>query len=86
MSRSVRTARELGAVIVDARRHHRLTQQELAEKAGVSRSWLIGVEQGQRKGAELTKILGLLRTLGVSLSLELPSEEGSDAGTTARES
>lgn len=85
MSRSVRTARELGAVIVDARHHHGLTQQQLAEKARVSRSWLIGVEQGQRKGAELNKILGLLRTLGVSLSLELPPEDGSDAEASAQD-
>ena len=85
MSRSVRTARELGAFVLDARIQRDMTQQQLAEKARVSRSWLIGVEQGQRNGAELGKILALFRALGISMNLDLTAESTPDAGTSAQD-
>lgn len=56
--------------IKDARTSQQLTQAQLAARADVSREWLIGVEQGSRPRAELTKILSVLR------SLDLPQTVG----------
>lgn len=70
MSRTIRNERDLGAYIHDARTERGWTQQHLADLAGVSRTWLVGVERGQRPGAELGKIFALLHTLEVSISLE----------------
>lgn len=61
---------DLGAFIYDARTQRNLTQEALAKKANVSRSWLIGLEQGKRPRAEMDKILSLLRALDISLSLQ----------------
>ncbi len=69
--RTIRSIRELGAFIRDARARCGLTQEALASKAGVSRSWLIGLEQGKRPRAEMDKIFSLLQALGVALSLHL---------------
>lgn len=79
--RTIQSSRDLGAFIYDARTQHNLTQEALAQKANVSRSWLIGLEQGKRPRAEMDKILSLLRALDISLSLQMvpphdfPSEE-----------
>lgn len=70
MSRTIRNERDLGAYIHDARTERGWTQQHLADLAGISRTWLVGVERGQRPGAELGKIFALLHTLEVSISLE----------------
>lgn len=53
----------------DARTAAELTQAELAERAGVSREWLIGLERGTRPRAELTKILEVLSALDQPITL-----------------
>ena len=53
-----------------ATRDRKLTQEALANKANVSRSWLIGLEQGKRPRAEMDKILSLLGALDISLNLQ----------------
>ena len=68
--RTIRTSRDLGAFIYDARTQRKLTQEALATKANVSRSWLIGLEQGKRPRAEMDKILSLLGALDISLNLQ----------------
>lgn len=77
--RSISTGRQLGAVVHDARTRAGLTQASLAELAGVSRKWLIGLEQGTRTRAELIKILDVLRTLDLTITLspanEIPGTE-----------
>jgi HTH-type transcriptional regulator / antitoxin HipB len=60
----VRTPTELGAAIKDRRRKLRLEQRTLAEKAGVSRQWLIEVEKGKAR-AEIGLILRTLAALGI---------------------
>lgn len=67
--------RALGAFIHDARIERNLTQESLATLAGVSRSWLIGVEQGKRQRAEFDKILNVLEALDINLVLERQSAE-----------
>jgi HTH-type transcriptional regulator / antitoxin HipB len=65
----VRTASDLGAALVQARRERGLSQQELAEQAGVSRRWLSSVERGQNLRAEFTLVLQLLRALGTEFTM-----------------
>lgn len=63
------TPAQVGAAIRGARTRAGLTQSELAERAGVSRRWLITVEQGQGERAELAKILDTFDALGLYLVL-----------------
>lgn len=65
--RRISTSADLGAVIRDLRKARALTQSQLAEQADVSREWLIGVEQGKRPRAELSKVLAVLAALDVDL-------------------
>ena len=67
--RRIATPHDLGAAVRDARTAAQLTQVELAERAGVSREWLIGLERGARPRAELTKILVVLAALDQPLML-----------------
>lgn len=71
----ISSARAIGAFIHDARIERNLTQESLATLAGVSRSWLIGIEQGKRQRAELDKILNVLGALDINLVLERQSAE-----------
>lgn len=75
-NRAITTGRQLGAAIHDARTRAGLTQASLATSAGVSRKWLIGLEQGARTGAELSKVLAVLRALDLSIQLiEQPEQD-----------
>jgi HTH-type transcriptional regulator/antitoxin HipB len=68
----MRTATDLGAFIRERRTKLGMDQVELAEKAGTSRKWLIEVEQGKPR-AEIGLILRTLKTLGVSIDLQIDS-------------
>ena len=70
--RSFATPDELGAIIREARTVRRLTQAEVAERAGVGRQWLVGLERGQRARAELSLVLRVLDVLDVKLLARLP--------------
>ena len=63
------TPAQIGAAIRSARRRAGLTQQQLAERAGVSRRWLIALESGHSERAELGKVLDTLDTLGLDLTV-----------------
>lgn len=77
MERKIRHEVGLGNFIRDARTKAGITQQQLAEKAGVSRKWLIGIEQGERPRAELRKIFDVLEVLGIELTLSLNDDSKS---------
>lgn len=68
----IRTPSDMGALIRDRRRACKLGQQQLAEKVGVSRQWLIDVEKGKSR-AELGLVLRTLEALEVAIS-SMPSE------------
>lgn len=74
--RRISTPHDLGAAVRDARNAAELTQAQLAERAGVSREWLIGLERGARPRAELTKILGVLSALDQPIMLGHEQEHG----------
>lgn len=63
------TPAQIGAATRSARRRAGLTQQQLAERAGVSRRWLIALESGHSERAELGKVLDTLDTLGLDLTV-----------------
>ena len=60
----VRTPRELGAAIRGQRRRLGLTQVELARAVGVTRAWIIAIEQGKRS-AELGLVMKTVAALGL---------------------
>lgn len=68
--RPASTPAQLGAAIRDARKTAGLTQSQLADRAGVSRRWLITLENGKAPGAELTKILTTLAALDLQLTVD----------------
>jgi y4mF family transcriptional regulator len=56
----VRTSRDVGALIRGQRRRRGWTQAQLADAVGVTRAWVIAIEQG-KASADLALVL---RTLG----------------------
>jgi HTH-type transcriptional regulator / antitoxin HipB len=62
----LRTPTDIGLLIRQRRRAQRLDQAELARRVGVSRQWIIGMEQGKVR-AELNLVLRTLDALGVVL-------------------
>jgi y4mF family transcriptional regulator len=64
----VRTSRELGSAIRRARLDRSWSQAELAARAGTTRAWVIGIEQGKAT-AELGLVLRAIAALGLTLDL-----------------
>ena len=65
----IRTPGDLGAVIRDHRIKLGLDQRSLAEKAGVSRQWIVEVEKGKPR-AEIGLLLRTIAVLGIYLAAE----------------
>lgn len=68
----LRNVLDVGLKIRDARRTAGMTQLELSRRAHVSRRWLIGVENGDIKGPNASKLFDVVRELGLSFSLGPP--------------
>jgi HTH-type transcriptional regulator/antitoxin HipB len=64
----VRTARDLGAAVRDARLRKDWTQAELADRIDVSRQWVISLERGKAT-AELGTALRAVIALGLVANL-----------------
>ena len=76
----IRTPLDLGLVIRDRRRKLKLSQTELARKAGVGRQWVVAIEHGKPR-AELGLVLRTLSALDLPLTIDpgerpLPSSGG----------
>lgn len=69
VTRPVTEVRELGAAIRAQRRGRGWTQADLADRAQVSRRFVGELEAGQRTGAEIGRVLAVLRALDVAISL-----------------
>jgi HTH-type transcriptional regulator / antitoxin HipB len=65
----VRTKRELGALLRDAREQQGLTQQELADRINVSRRWINGLENGTTNPT-FELLVRCLDALSLQLSIE----------------
>jgi HTH-type transcriptional regulator/antitoxin HipB len=69
MQRNVTDPQSLGAAIRQARSARAWTQGQLAERAGVSRAFVLELERGARSRAELTRVLAVVRALGKAITL-----------------
>jgi HTH-type transcriptional regulator/antitoxin HipB len=69
----LKDAADLGALVRASRTSRRMSQQDLADAAGVSRRWLVNLEAG-KPGAELGLALRVLSTLGIRLVAEGAAE------------
>jgi transcriptional regulator with XRE-family HTH domain len=65
----VSDVRGLGAAIRAQRRDRGWSQADLADRAQVSRRFVGELEAGQRTGAELGRVLAVLRALDVAITL-----------------
>ena len=63
------STRSIGSAIRHYRKKANLTQSELADQTGISRSYLTRLELGQET-EQLRRILRIFRRLGVSIGLE----------------
>ena len=72
-----RNPRELGTIIREKRKRLGLDQKELAQRVGVSRQWIVAIEQG-KSGAALGLVLRTLFALGITLDArDLPPKKSS---------
>jgi len=72
---TVRSAADLGRAIAGVRGRRRLTQQRLAEQAGVERSYLARLEAGASTLA-IERALRLLRRMGATVTVSLDRDDG----------
>ena len=71
----IRTPKELGALIRDRRKSLGLGQAALAERVGVSRQWVVEIEQGKpRAGVGL--VFRTLEGLRVKLAVDWQKAKG----------
>lgn len=62
-------ARQAGQAVREARNRMRLTQTELARRAGVSTRLVSGLELGDNTGIGLDKLLSILHVLGLAMTI-----------------
>jgi y4mF family transcriptional regulator len=77
-----KTVRELGAFVRSQRREQGLTQAELAGLLGVSRDWVVRLEQGHPR-LEAQRVLDALVVLGVTLDLGASGNSGRTSSSKA---
>ncbi|HYH17817.1 MAG TPA: helix-turn-helix domain-containing protein [Azospirillum sp.] len=65
----VKTPKDIGALIRDARRRAKVSQVELARRVGTTQGWISEVENGKAT-AEIGKVLKVLVALGVTLDAQ----------------
>lgn len=63
----IRTARDLGALIRDRRTSIGWSQQNLADRCGASKRWVVAIESG-KAGAEIGMVLRALSALDLELT------------------
>lgn len=74
---------QLGSTVREERRRLHLTQAELAEQSGVSRSFVIELERGHER-AELGKVIAVLSALGLEVSAVTRTRRDQELSTTQR--
>jgi len=61
---------EIGKLIRKARKGKKITQEELAKRAGLSRATIINVEKGRFRSLSFASVLSVLRIVGYDISVE----------------
>lgn len=70
----IRTVRDIGILIKEARIQRGLTQSGLAKMINVTQSWISWIENG-KPTAEIGNVLLALTALGVEMNFNLPLPE-----------
>jgi len=68
----IRTARDIGLLLKEARKRRGLSQAALARMINTTQTWVSWVENG-KPGAEIGNVLLALTTLGVQMNFDLPA-------------
>lgn len=79
MSSEIQSIRQLTVALRDARVMQKLTQEELAQRTGLTRPWINQFEQGKIANASISRILLLCRELGVTFTVSYNVPEQSPA-------
>lgn len=87
-ARRMSGAPTLGAWLRETRARHGLTQKDLAERAGMSRSYLCDIERGRGASPSVATLDALARALGIERAdvlraagvLERPAGQSGDVG------
>jgi HTH-type transcriptional regulator/antitoxin HipB len=66
--RQIRTAREFGAAVREARKKEKLTQRQLALSVGAGERFIVDLENG-KETIQLGKALHVAASLGMNLEL-----------------
>lgn len=74
----IRTARDIGILIKEARTRRGLSQAALAKMINTTQTWVSWIENG-KPSAEIGNVLLALTTLGVELDFQIPSAPTSAA-------
>jgi HTH-type transcriptional regulator/antitoxin HipB len=69
----IRTAREIGILIKEARKRQGLSQVSLAKMINTTQTWVSWIENG-KPTAEIGSVLLALTTLGVEMEFNLPAK------------
>lgn len=64
---------EIGAVLRDARKASRQSQQELAKRLGMSRATISAIENGTVSEIGVRKLMALCAALGLSIHVSVPN-------------
>ena len=80
---ALRTPRDIGLTLREARKRARLAQAELAARLGVSRKWVVDAERGN-PGAGLGTVLRALEIVGVKIGIVVESSGDEDSPSAKR--
>ena len=75
----VRNSKEIGALVREHRLRLKLSQAQLANRIGVSRPWVVLLEQG-KSTSQLGLVLRTLDVLGLSLEISITITKPKSAG------
>lgn len=67
----------IGGAVRAARRDAGMSQQQLGDRAGVSKAWVIRLERAQTSAIELGRLLLVMRALGLSFDMRRSTRETS---------
>jgi HTH-type transcriptional regulator/antitoxin HipB len=74
-SMNIVSVKDLAVCIKQSRRNRGWTQAQLAEQAGVSRDWIIGLESA-KPSVELGLVLRTMKALQIPLTIDSPQKRG----------
>jgi HTH-type transcriptional regulator / antitoxin HipB len=83
----LKTLKDFGLVLREARRSKKLTQSQLAQKLGTNQEWISNLETGRIENPSLGTILRAFAALGVNLNADtrprLNPDDSFDTGDLA---